>query len=249
MSSLALTHVLVGTVGGALLGSTSTALSYRLPRSLAVVWDRSICPHCGTQLRAIENVPVVSYLLLHGRCGHCHTKISSRYVITEISFAVVYAMVTLRHGLTLVTLELWITLFVALTSAVIDLEWKKIPNRLTYPASVLLLLLAVVQSFRSGVHVLIGTVVVGVAVFAAFYCVNRVTHGGFGLGDAKLAAVVAMALISFGLVVVLDFLMVAFVLGGGVGVGLLLSGRKGRKETMPFGPFLAAGFVLVALVV
>jgi leader peptidase (prepilin peptidase)/N-methyltransferase len=150
--------------------------------------------------------------------------------------------------LNLTTFALWIAVFVALTSSVVDLEWKKIPNRLTYPAAGSLLVLAIVRTVRGESNSVVETSVIGASIFVFFSLVNIATQGGFGLGDAKLAAVAGMALSPFGWVTVVDFLMVSFVIGGGVGVALLLSGRKGRKDTIPFGPFLAVGFIALALV-
>jgi leader peptidase (prepilin peptidase) / N-methyltransferase len=199
---------------GLLFGSFVTVLVHRLPRKESVVGPRSRCPRCGTLIRAVDNVPLVSYLLLRGRCRSCGARISAEYPLTELATAILFA------GAGLVIRPVWAAAIVApflgvmLAVALIDLRWRIVPNRLIYPA-VLVFLLAL--------------------------------PAGMGMGDVKLAALIGLVLGSLGLayVAVAAF---AGVVGGGVGAVLAMSAMGyGRKQTIPFGPFLAAGAVVAAL--
>jgi len=222
-------------VGGLLVGSFLNVVAHRLPRGESLVRPRSRCPQCDTQLRAVDNVPVVSWLALRGRCHYCGALISARYPLVELATAALYVAVAVTQddavrivlGLLLVTALVPITL--------IDLDHRIIPNKITGPAA-LAALIAIVALDRD----FLVEAVVGAAAAGGFFFVAAVLYPrGMGMGDVKLAGVLGLYLGR----AVAPAVFIALI--GGVVVGAAVIARKGAKEgrktAVPFGPFLALG--------
>jgi leader peptidase (prepilin peptidase)/N-methyltransferase len=240
-------RVLAFAIAGLLFGSFVTVLVHRLPRKESVVGPRSRCPHCGTLIRAVDNVPLISYLVLRGRCRSCGEPISPEYPITELATALLFAgagwLIRPLIAAAIVAPFLGVMLAVAL----IDLRWRIVPNRLTYPA-LIVFLLAIVAGHVTGGGVDAVRGLLGVAVYAGpLLLLALALPAGMGMGDVKLAALIGLVLGSLGLayVAVAAF---AGVIGGGLGAVLAMAAMGyGRKQQIPFGPFLAAGAVVAAL--
>ena len=227
-------------VAGMLIGSFLNVVTWRLPRGESLVRPRSRCPRCETPIRPYDNVPVLSWLLLRGRCRTCKVPISARYPAVEAATAVLYAAVAVgRHGgLDLVLGLLLVTALVPIT--LIDLDLRLIPNAITLPASVA----AVAAAALLDPGFLTEQLVAGAAA-GGFFLLAALAHPrGMGMGDVKLAAMLGLYLGR----AVAPAVMVALV--AGVLVGALVIARKGAREgrrtAVPFGPFLALG-ALVAL--
>lgn len=228
---------------GLLLGSFFNVVAYRLPKRLSVVAGRSHCPSCGEMVRAYDNVPVVSWLLLRGRCRHCAEPISARYPVVEALTAVLMAAVALVHADDTTKLVLGLVLVAVLVPlTLIDLEHRLLPNVITGPAAVLAIVLGLALDPGGEPERLIAAA--GAALF--FLLAALAYPGGMGMGDVKLAGVLGLFL---GAPVAVA-LLVALV--SGVLVGTLVVARKGvaagRKTKVPFGPFLALGGVVAILV-
>src|SRR3954464_14830380 len=227
--------VIAAAVAGLLIGSFLNVVAWRLPRGESLSHPRSRCPGCGTQIAAYDNIPVVSWLLLRGRCRHCGTPISPRYPLVEATTAVLFALVVVAKddaveialGLLLVTALVPITL--------IDLDLRLIPNRITLPAAVAALIAGVVLDVSFVPEQLIA----GAAAGGFFLLAALAYPRGMGMGDVKLAGMLGLYLgravapaIFAGLI-------------AGVVVGAVIVARKGaregRKTAVPFGPFLALG--------
>jgi leader peptidase (prepilin peptidase)/N-methyltransferase len=225
---------------GLLIGSFLNVVAYRLPRGESIVKPRSRCTTCGTEVRALDNIPLLSWLVLRGRCRHCSAQISARYPVVELATGVVFALVALARG---PHPELLVDLpFAAMLIAVadIDIEHRIVPNRILAPMAVWAVAAsAVVQPDK-----LPELLIAGAAAFA-FLLVAALAHpGGMGMGDVKLAGVMGLYL---GLSVA-PGLLVAFLVGSVVGIAIMLRhGADARKRGVPFAPFLALGG-LVALV-
>jgi leader peptidase (prepilin peptidase) / N-methyltransferase len=229
-------------LGGLLVGSFLNVVAYRLPRGESLVRPRSRCPHCGQQLRGVDNVPVLSWLALRGRCHHCGAPISARYPLVELTTGALYAAVVASQddavrivlGLLLVTALVPITL--------IDLDQRIIPNRITGPAA----LAAVVAIVALDVDFLPEALIAGVAAGGFFFMAVVLYPRGMGMGDVKLAAVLGLYLGR----AVAPAIFIALV--SGVAVGAAVIARKGvkegRKTAVPFGPFLALGGVIAFFV-
>lgn len=226
--------IAVLTALGLLVGSFLNVVIHRLPRGESLSHPRSRCVGCGTQIAAYDNVPVVSWLALRGRCRHCGEAISARYPLIEALTAAIFAAVAAIAG---VDAELWLELpFAALMIAVaaIDLEHRIVPNRLLAPAAVWAVAAwAVVDPGH-----LPEALGAGAGAFAFLLLAALAYPAGMGMGDVKLAGTMGLYL---GLSVI-PALAIAFVAGSLVGVALLVrEGRAARKKGVPFAPFLAFG--------
>jgi leader peptidase (prepilin peptidase) / N-methyltransferase len=225
---------------GAVVGSFLNVVVYRLPKGESLVSPRSRCPSCGVPVAAYDNVPIVSWLVLRGRCRHCGARISTRYPLLEFLTLVTFAAVALTRG---VDDDLVMELpFAAVLIAVaaIDLEHRIIPNRILLPAAVYAIVAAAVVRTGDLPELLIA----GAAAFAALLLAALVYPAGMGMGDVKLAGVMGLYLG----VSVIPAMLVAFAAGSVVGIAILVRhGTEARKRGLPFGPFLALGGIVGVL--
>jgi leader peptidase (prepilin peptidase) / N-methyltransferase len=225
---------------GAVIGSFLNVVVYRLPRKESLVTPGSRCPSCGTAVAPHDNIPVVSWLLLRGRCRHCETSISPRYpaveLLTAVAFAAVVAVRGVDDGL---VLELpFVAALIALAG--IDLDHRLLPNRIVYPmAAYGLVATAVVQTDDLVEHL-----IAGAGAFAFLFAAVVAYPRGMGMGDVKLAGAMGLFL---GLSTV-PALLTAFLTGTVVGLAIMArEGVQARKKAVPFGVFLALGGVVGVL--
>jgi leader peptidase (prepilin peptidase) / N-methyltransferase len=230
--------IVLAAVGGLIVGSFLNVVAHRLPRGESLVKPRSRCPRCGTQLRPIDNVPVISWLALRGRCHHCGAPISARYPAVELVTAALYVAVVASQddavrivlGLLLVTVLVPITL--------IDLDHRIIPNKITGPAAVaaLIAIAALDPDF------LLEAVIGGLAGGGFFFIAAVLYPRGMGMGDVKLAGVLGVYLGR----AVAPAILIALIAGVMVGAAIIArkGAKEGRKTAVPFGPFLALGGIV-----
>ena len=232
--SVAYSAVMAGAFG-ALLGSFLNVVAYRLPLRQSVVRPRSRCPQCQTAIRSFDNVPVLSWLLLRGRCRDCSEPIPARYPLVELGTGALLAAVALSAddvsalllGVTLVLLLVPITL--------IDLDHRIIPNRLTLIGALsALAILGVTEPAALPEHLIAGLAAGGFLLVAAL-----ARPGGMGMGDVKLAGVLGLFLGS----AVAPALLIALLTGSLLGAAIIAvkGAAEGRRTAIPFGPFLALG--------
>lgn len=230
-------------LAGLLLGSFLTVVVHRVPRRESVVSGRSRCPRCGTEIRARDNVPVISWVLLRGRCRMCGERISPEYPLTELGTAALFVAASVAIGPLFASIVVAIFLGLLLAIALIDARWRIVPNRIVYPALVLFAATLAVGDLVDGgvrfVPALIGALAYGLPMLVIALAVP----GGMGMGDVKLAALEGVALGALGLRYVGVAAAAAILLGGLGGIAALLMG-KGRRSAIPFGPYLAAGAVV-----
>ncbi len=236
---------------GAIVGSFLNVVIHRVPRGESIVTPRSRCPACGALVQPIDNIPVISWILLRGRCRDCREPISARYVVIEVLTAVTWTVFASWTAMTdnLAFLPLLLVLASAgIALGAIDLQHHRLPDVIVIPLYPVTAVGLAVAGFASGSFA-IGSAVAGAAVWClTIGLIWLVTRGrGMGLGDVKLAPVLGATLgwLSFGSALV--GLVAAFVLGAVVGVGLLLAGRAGRRTAIAFGPFLLVGAALGVL--
>jgi leader peptidase (prepilin peptidase)/N-methyltransferase len=225
----------IAAIVGALLGSFLNVVIWRLPRGESLVKPGSHCPHCGAPVKPYDNIPVLSWLILRGRCRSCGERISVRYPLVEALTAALMAAAAVRAG---ADRDIWIAEAFVLTLiplTFIDLDTRTLPNKITYPSAVLGLVL--VAALRT--HDLPKSLIWGAAAFLFLFVALLAYPGGMGMGDVKLAGVMGIYL---GRAVAPALL--AGLLAGSV-VGAIIIARKGvkegRKTAVPFGPFLAFG--------
>ena len=233
---------------GLAIGSFLNVVIWRVPRKLSVVRPPSHCPQCETPIRPIDNVPVLSWFLLRGKCRHCGKPIPVRYPLVEAGCGVLFAAVAARFGASW-ELPAYLVLTAALLAiSIIDLEHFIVPDRITAPLTVAALALLGLAAATDGNGWRYGrTVLGGLAFFAFLLLLNILYPRGMGMGDVKLSFSLGLYLgwLGWGQVFLGGFL--AFLLGALIGVGLIAAGLKGRKDFVPFGPFLALGTFLTIL--
>ncbi len=222
---------------GLMVGSFVNVVVVRLPAGRGLWGPRSACVACGTTIAWHDNIPLLSFVALRGRCRTCGVTISWRYPIVEAVTGglFVLAYLTLGLGTNLAVAFVLLPTLVAITA--IDLEHQIVPDKITLPGIVAGLAANVACQHVPWLDSLIG-IAVGGGVFLLIILASR---GGMGGGDMKLGAMLGAFL---GWKIVLLSILVAVVFGGAVAVALLASGAKGRKEPIPFGPFLATGGAL-----
>lgn len=239
---------------GASVASFLNLVADRLPQGRSIVQPPSSCPHCGRRLSPLELVPVLSYLALRGRCYQCRAPIPLRSLVLELGLGILGAYLWWRHGPSLAALVLFGYVSFLLLLAIIDLDHGIIPNALVYPGLLVTLLLSPWWNYlglpRSFVgssgpgYVLLGSLAGALVAGGLFVAMILLYPGGMGWGDPKMAAVIGLATGMPGVVVAL---LIALVGGGVVALVLIALRRKSRKDTMPFGPFLALGGALALL--
>lgn len=223
---------------GAVIGSFLNVVAYRLPRRESLVTPGSRCPGCQVAIKPYDNIPVLGWLLLRGRCRSCGARISPRYPLIEATCALLAVVVVLtRHTAAEIALGLEL-LMVLVPVALIDLEHRIIPNKITLPAAGLAILTGLITD-PSGVpeQLIAGAAAGGFLLFFALAYPR-----GMGMGDVKLAAVLGLFLGRSAAVA----LLVAVLAGTLAGVAIMarLGAAQGRKTAVPFGPFLALGGVV-----
>jgi leader peptidase (prepilin peptidase)/N-methyltransferase len=241
----ALIRAIVALPFGLVVGSFMTVAVHRLPKGESVVHPRSRCPACGAEIGARDNVPVLSWLLLRGRCRRCGERISVVYPILELATAALVVLAAIRYPNPWQAVLVSGLLALMPGIALIDLRHRIIPNRLMYPA-LLLFAPVVVLAWLTGDAADPARAGVGLLLYGGILFVVAAVSRGMGMGDVKLAALIGLVLGSLGLRFV-GVAAGAAILFGGVGGLVALAMGRGRKSAIPFGPYLAAGAVVAGL--
>jgi len=219
------------------VGSFFNVVIHRLPRGESIAFPASHCVHCGVRLSAKELIPFFSYAWQRGRCRHCGKPISLRYPLVELLTAVLLTLLWYLHqGGPAVYAYLAFTSLLIVISF-IDYDHFLIPDQLLVAGLGVWLLQQLFLPFIAWPLALAG----GALAFAMMLVIYVLSRGGMGFGDVKLAGLIGLYL---GTPLAMLSLFLAFVLGAGIGLLLLASGLKKRKDALPFGPFLAVGAFL-----
>jgi leader peptidase (prepilin peptidase) / N-methyltransferase len=243
---------------GTLIGSFLNVVVYRVPRGTSIVAPPSACGSCGHVVRAYDNIPLVSWLVLRGRCRDCAAPISVRYPLVELGGAIAFGLVAWRFvpdiagaftagavtgavaGLLVLVAFLYLAA-ISLALALIDLDTRRLPNVLVLPMYAVGAVLLTAAAAVSGRWDLLAAAAIGMAGLGLGYLLLAVVRpGGMGMGDVKLAGALGLFLGWLGVETLLVGAITGFLLGGGAGVVMLLRGA-GRKASLAFGPWLLAG--------
>lgn len=219
---------------GLAIGSFLNVVIVRVPEGRSLWHPRSACPGCSAQLAWHDNIPVLSFLLLRGRCRGCGMRISRRYPIVEGVMDVALVSAYVAFGLTADFVVAGVLLAALIVITAIDLDRQLIPDVITLPGIVAGLALNLATGRISWFDSVLGILLGG----GLFLVIILVSRGGMGGGDLKLGAMLGAFL---GWKALLLALFVAVVLGGVVAIVFLTTGLRGRKDPIPFGPFLAVG--------
>jgi len=239
----------VAALFGLIFGSFINVVAYRVPAGKSVVSPPSACPSCDHPIRPRDNIPVLSWLRLRGRCRDCGARISSRYPIVEATTAVLFVATVVVIGVEPeLPAYLWFV-GVALTLVLTDIDVHRLPNRILYPSTVvgavLLLIAALIDGDLAAFWRAAGG---GVLYFALFLILALVARGGFGFGDVKLAFFLGLFLAYQSWDVLGAGIALGIGMGGVWAIVLLLSRKADRKAKIPFGPAMIIGAYLALAV-
>jgi len=227
---------------GLLIGSFLNVVIHRLPLDESLVWPGSRCPACRAAIRPWDNIPLLSFLLLRGRCRACGAAISWRYPLVEALTAALFLLTVTTFGPTLQTALLLLFLSGLVAVAFIDLDHQIIPNLVTLPGIPLGILSGLVVADPPLLDRVIGALAgAGFLYLVLFYGSILYGQEAMGEGDLNLIALIGAFL---GWQAVILTILIGCLAGSAVGLGLIAAGRLARRQHMPFGPFLAAGAVV-----
>lgn len=231
----------VGFIFGMVIGSFLNVCIYRLPASQSIVHPRSCCPRCGHLIRAYDNIPVLSYVLLRGRCRDCGTRISPRYPLVELLSGAFAAMTVARFGVGWTAAIMFLLIAAFLVITFIDIDHRIIPDVITLPGIPIGLAASFGPGLVTPLEALIGILAGGGSLFLVAWGYQFITkREGMGGGDIKLLAMIGAFI---GWKGVLFTIFVASLSGTLAGMALIFRRGEGMKLAVPFGPFLAVGAI------
>jgi len=236
---------LIAFISGTIIGSFLNVCIYRIPEGESVIYPYSYCPECGERIKWYDNIPVISYLILRGKCRNCGKKISVQYPLVELLTGILTAGVVYRYGLSFVSFYFLILTYVLIVVSMIDLKTMLVPIKLCYFAMVtgiLLSLFVPVISFKDSI--LGASFGAGIILFIIETYYIFTGKEGMGYGDANIMAVIGSFL---GWEKVLLTIFFASLIGSVVGVTLMVLKGKNAKFALPFGPFLSIGAYITLL--
>lgn len=224
---------------GLVIGSFLNVCIYRIPLEKSIVYPQSSCIQCGKSLIIIDLIPIISYMFLGGKCRYCKKNISIRYAGVELVTAALFIFAYMNLGMSFKMIQTLILISFLIIITFIDYDYQLILDKLLIPMGIVGVIFIFANSFfydyllySNMADALIGSLVGG----GLLFLINCLSRGGIGWGDIKFAIVIGIWL---GWQYTLITLLLAFILGGIVGILLIVSKRKGRKDYIPFGPFLS----------
>jgi len=230
---------------GLIVGSFSNVCIYRIPRNESVIYPASHCPKCRTKIKPIDNIPLLSYILLKGRCRNCGSKISIQYPVVEFLTGLIYLIIYLTYGLSIQSLVYIILSSALIIIAFIDLQEQIIPDIISLPGIVVGLILSFIVPYISFINSALGALVGGGIILIIAWVGSIIfKKEAMGGGDVKLAAMIG-AFLGWRYTIISLFL--GFFIGALVGIILILSKIKSKEDMVPFGPFIVLGSIITLL--
>jgi leader peptidase (prepilin peptidase)/N-methyltransferase len=253
--------ITVSVIFGLMVGSFLNVVIYRLPKIMEQEWHnnclelqgkdipaqqqftlskpRSSCPHCGHKIKAFENVPVISFLLLRGRCSACKTPISIRYPLVEALTGALIGLTSWQFGYTSATLFAWVFVFALIALTFIDFDTQLLPDDITLPLLWLGLLFNMNSGFSDLESAVIGAMAGYLVLWSVFWLFKLIRgKEGMGYGDFKLLAAIGAW---FGWKLLPAVILLSSTLGAIIGIALIVLTKRSKEVPIPFGPFLAIG--------
>ena len=259
--------IALSSILGLLIGSFLNVVIHRVPKMMEREWHknclelqgkeapaqtklslakpRSACPKCQHQITALENIPIISYLLLGGKCKSCKTKISMRYPLVELLTGALLGFIAYQFGYTYITLFAWLFTLALITLTFIDFDTQLLPDDITLPLLWLGLLFNLNSGFTDLQSAVVGAIAGYLTLWSIYWLFKLVTgKEGMGYGDFKLLAVIGAW---FGWQLLPAVILLSSVLGSVIGIALILMKGKSGNTAIPFGPFLALGGISALL--
>lgn len=230
---------------GLIVGSFSNVCIYRIPRNESIIYPASHCPKCRSNISPKDNIPLLSYILLKGRCRNCKSKISIQYPVVEFLTGLIYLIIYLIYGLSIQSLIYIILSSALIIIAFIDLNEQIVPDVISLPGIVIGFIISFFVPYMSFINSALG-VLVGGGIILIIGLVGAVIFKkeAMGGGDVKLAAMIG-AFLGWRYIIISLFL--GFFLGALAGIFLILSKIKSREDVIPFGPFIVLGSFITLL--
>ena len=225
--------VVVAALVGLVVGSFLNVVIYRVPRRESVAWPASRCPHCGEPIRPWDNLPLLSYLLLRGRCRKCGGRISARYPAVEGITGLLFGWAAYDFGFVLALLPALVLICALVSLAIIDLEHRLLPNVIVGPAALAGLVLSILADPSRWWTYPASALVLA----AAMLGLALIRPGGMGMGDVKMAGMLGAFLGPYAALAVFLGALIGAVTGG----LLMAAGKAQRRSALPFGTFMALG--------
>jgi leader peptidase (prepilin peptidase)/N-methyltransferase len=230
---------------GLIIGSFLNVCIYRIPRGESIAWPGSHCPACDHDLKWYDNIPLVSYLVLKGKCRYCKTKISLQYPLVESLNAFVYLIIYLKFGFKVDFIFYSLMSSVLIAIIFIDLKEMIIPDSLVLCILILSIIQKTINYFLYNLSPdLIGSILGLIAAGGLFLAIVFLSRGGMGGGDVTLIGALGFVL---GVKYIFLCIFLSFILGAIISIVLLAAKIKTRKDPIPFGPFIVLGFFLTVL--
>jgi leader peptidase (prepilin peptidase) / N-methyltransferase len=232
--------VIVAVLFGLLVGSFLNVVIHRVPRRESVVWPASHCPHCGEHIRPSDNVPLVSYVLLRGRCRNCKEPISARYPVVEATTGLLFGTAAYAFGTSLALLPALVFISTLISLAIIDLEHRLLPNMIVGPAALVGLALSILTNPAGWWTYPLSALVVSGGLFG----LTLIYPSGMGMGDVKMGGMLGAFLGPYAALAVFLGALIGAVTGG----LLMAAGKMQRRSALPFGLYMALGGIISCFV-
>jgi leader peptidase (prepilin peptidase)/N-methyltransferase len=229
---------------GLVIGSFLNVCIYRIPRGESISFPPSHCTDCKTQIKPYDLIPVISYLFLGGKCRHCGSKISIKYPALELFTSIIFLLIYNQYGLSIELIKFLILAVFLIIIAFIDLNTQDVYAVTTYPCFFIGVVFVLIDKFY--LHSDISTYLIGLLIGIGVFGFISILTGamGMGTGDIEIAAICGIYLGWSNTLITMFF---AFIIGAIVGVSLIALKKKGRKDPIAFGPFLAIGTMIAML--
>ncbi|MEJ6950059.1 prepilin peptidase [Natronospora cellulosivora (SeqCode)] len=222
---------------GLIIGSFLNVVIYRLPRNESIVFPASHCPECKKRLEITDLVPVLSFIFNKAKCKYCGTKISWQYPLVELLTGFLFLLLYVKFGLNSIFIIYSLLIASLLVSSGIDIKYKIIPNKITYPGIIISLILAIFFNHISFLSSLYGIIIPG----GLLLIIALIYGKGLGMGDVKLIAMIGGVL---GWQHSLFAIFIGSLIGSILGLTLMVTGVMSRKTRIPFGPFISFGAII-----
>ncbi|MBE6066183.1 MAG: prepilin peptidase [Clostridium lundense] len=227
---------------GTIIGSFLNVCIYRIPKNQSIAYPPSHCTNCKNNLKPYDLIPILSYILLKGRCRYCREKISVRYPIIEFLTGILYVLVYVRYDLTLDAIKYIIMVSILIVIGMIDLDTTNVYFKTTLTGFIVAVTFLAIHAYM-GLPV-INYIYGGIIGGGTLVLIILITKGGMGWGDAEIFFVCGLFL---GLKLTLLMLFLSFVIGSVIGLALIALKRKTRKDYVPFGPFIVLASIITIL--